>query len=331
MRKHRRKGRNISGWVILDKPVNMGSTTAVSKIKYLFNALKAGHAGTLDPLASGALPIALGEATKTVPYVMQGHKTYLFTVSWGAATSTDDLEGEIIATSDKRPTLEEIEVVLNDYRGKIQQTPPQFSAIKVNGQRAYDLARGGATVELEPREVEIFDFKIVEANDPNSTSFEIKCSKGTYVRSLARDLGLALGCYGHISFLRRSAVEPFKSSQMISFEQLEAALEMALAADNAENEAQPAQEHEPLNIPSYNNKFSEIDKFIIPTVAALTDLPQITITESSAQYIRHGQPIILTGSNAPSNLLDLCLTFNDKIIAIGDVEEYRFISKRVFL
>jgi tRNA pseudouridine55 synthase len=207
-RRGKKKGRPVSGWLVLDKPVGMGSTEAVSKIKWLFNAEKAGHAGTLDPLASGMLPIALGEATKTVPYVMDGAKVYRFTVSWGEERSTDDLEGPVTKTSDKRPSEEEIRAVMPNYTGIIMQTPPQFSAIKIAGERAYDLAREGATVDIPAREVEIGRLEIIE-NSADRTVFEIDCGKGTYVRSLARDMGRDLGCFGHISELRRTEVDPF--------------------------------------------------------------------------------------------------------------------------
>ncbi len=194
----------------------MGSTEAVSKIKWLFNAEKAGHAGTLDPLASGMLPIALGEATKTVPYVMDGTKIYRFTVTWGEERSTDDLEGQPTKTSDKRPSRADIEALLPNYTGVISQVPPQFSAIKIDGERAYDLAREGETVEIPSREVEIDRLEIVGIPDADCTEFEVECSKGTYVRSLARDMGRDLGCYGHISELRRIEVAPFTEEDSVT-------------------------------------------------------------------------------------------------------------------
>src|SRR6201991_2421954 len=189
------KGRPISGWLILDKPVDFGSTEAVSKIKWLFKAQKAGHAGTLDPLASGMLPIALGDATKTVPYVMDGRKIYEFTVTWGEERATDDLEGEVTETSDKRPGEEDIRALLPKYTGLISQIPPQFSAIKIAGERAYDLARDGETVDIPSREVEIERLDLVAMAADGRTEFELSCGKGTYVRSLARDLGRDLGCF----------------------------------------------------------------------------------------------------------------------------------------
>lgn len=221
-RPRKKKGRPVSGWVILDKPVGMGSTEAVSKVKWLFAADKAGHAGTLDPLASGMLPIALGEATKTVPYVQDGAKVYRFTVTWGEERSTDDLEGPVTKSSDKRPDEADIRAIMPNYTGVIMQTPPQFSAIKIAGERAYDLAREGETVEIPPREVEIGRFDLIE-RDENSALFEIECGKGTYVRSLARDMGRDLGCYGHISTLRRTEVDPFTVEDFITTDALIAA------------------------------------------------------------------------------------------------------------
>ncbi|RYG65992.1 tRNA pseudouridine(55) synthase TruB, partial [bacterium] len=202
------KGRPVSGWVILDKPKGLGSTEAVSKIKWLYFAQKAGHAGTLDPLASGMLPIALGDATKTVPFVMDGAKIYRFTVRWGAETTTDDTEGPVVRASDIRPTEDEIRDAMEDYIGEILQVPPQFSAIKIDGERAYDLAREGETVEIAAREVVIHRLDLIEARSDEAV-FEAECGKGTYVRSIARDMGRDLGCFGHIAELRRVAVGAF--------------------------------------------------------------------------------------------------------------------------
>jgi len=265
----RKKGRPVSGWVILDKPKGMGSTEAVAKIKWLFNADKAGHAGTLDPLASGLLPIALGEATKTVPYVMEGTKVYRFAIAWGQERNTDDLEGEIVAQSDLRPSEAEILALLPKYIGTILQTPPQFSAIKIAGERAYDLARSGEDVEIPPREVEIDALELMEITAEGYAVFEIECGKGTYVRSLARDMGRDLGCYGHIVDLRRLEVAPFSQEDMLSPEELEdlspraraqeileaqAAMEAAQAAKNAA-QAETAEE-----APALINAGEEIDE-----------------------------------------------------------------------
>jgi tRNA pseudouridine55 synthase len=218
----RRDKRDVHGWVILDKPIGMTSTHAVAVVKRLFSAKRAGHAGTLDPLASGGLPIALGEATKTVPFVMDGRKRYRFTVAWGEERDTDDTEGRVTQTSDVKPTAEAIRALLPQFTGLIEQTPPQYSAIKIAGERAYDLARDGETVPLQPRPVEIHQLTLVEQTDSNHSVFEAECGKGTYVRALARDMGRILGCYGHICALRRTLVGPFGEDDMIPLEQLEA-------------------------------------------------------------------------------------------------------------
>src|SRR5690242_4003426 len=199
---------DVHGWVVLDKPVGMTSTHAVSVIKRLFKAKRAGHAGTLDPLASGCLPIALGEATKTVPFVMEGRKRYRFTVQWGEERDTDDAEGRVVEISAVRPEEAAIRAALPRFTGTIAQVPPRFSAIKVEGERAYDLARDGEVVELEPRPVEIGRLELVERPDAEHAVFEAECGKGTYVRALARDLGRVLGTFGHVSALRRTAVGP---------------------------------------------------------------------------------------------------------------------------
>src|SRR5262252_1898909 len=204
----KREKYDVHGWVVLDKPVGMTSTHAVSVIKRLFAAKRAGHAGTLDPLASGCLPIALGDATKTVPFVVDGRKVYRFVVRWGEERDTDDAEGRVVAASDARPTPEAIAALLPTFVGAIEQVPPRFSAIKIEGERAYDIARDGEDFELKPRIVNIDRLVLLEAPDKDHTGFEAECGKGTYVRSLARDLGRALGCYGHVSALRRTAVGP---------------------------------------------------------------------------------------------------------------------------
>ena len=195
----------ISGWIALDKPYGMTSTQAVGKVRWLFNAEKAGHGGTLDPLATGLLPIALGEATKTVQWAMDGRKTYRFTATWGAETNTDDLEGQITQRSDKRPDQAEIEALLPRFIGTIMQAPPAFSAIKIDGERAYDLARAGEVVEIKQREVHVEALKLLETTE-DKADFEINCGKGTYIRSLARDMGRILGCFAHVSALRRTQV-----------------------------------------------------------------------------------------------------------------------------
>ncbi|MBA3038385.1 MAG: tRNA pseudouridine(55) synthase TruB [Alphaproteobacteria bacterium] len=302
------KGRPVSGWLILDKPVDFGSTEAVSKIKWLFDAQKAGHAGTLDPLASGMLPIALGDATKTVPYVMDGRKIYEFTVTWGEERTTDDLEGEATQTSQQRPSEEQIRALLPNYTGVISQIPPQFSAIKIAGERAYDLAREGETVDIPSREVEIFRLTLVGCPDENSARFEVECGKGTYVRSLARDFGRDLGCYGHISSLRRSFVAPFAEETMVPLAEL-----TALEA-----------------IEDKQERLAALDAFLIDTGEALSGLPHIAITDDQAHRLRMGNPILLRGRNAPVAEADAFATCFGKLVAIGEIGEGEFRPRRVF-
>ncbi|MCJ7997208.1 tRNA pseudouridine(55) synthase TruB [Rhizobium cremeum] len=301
------KGRPVSGWLILDKPVDFGSTEAVSKIKWLFNAQKAGHAGTLDPLASGMLPIALGDATKTVPYVMDGRKIYEFTVTWGEERSTDDLEGEVTQSSEARPTEEAIRALLPKYTGVISQVPPQFSAIKIAGERAYDLARDGEAVEIPSREVEVFRLTLIKC-ETDRAWFEVECGKGTYVRSLARDFGRELGCYGHISELRRSFVAPFAEETMVPLAEL-VALE---------------------KIEDRDERFAALDAFLIDTGEALSGLPHIVITEDQAYRLRMGNPILLRGRNAPVSEADAFATAGGKLVAIGEIGEGEFRPRRVF-
>jgi tRNA pseudouridine55 synthase len=229
----RRDKRDVHGWVVLDKPIGMTSTHAVAVVKRLFQAKRAGHAGTLDPLASGGLPIAMGEATKTVPFVMDGRKRYRFTVCWGEERDTDDTEGKVTRSSDLRPSAEAIRELLPQFTGQIEQTPPQYSAIKIQGERAYDLARDGETVELKPRPVEIFELSLIEQEDDSRSVFEAECGKGTYVRALARDIGRLLGSYGHICALRRTLVGPFGEADMIPLEQLEALCDRAASGEGS--------------------------------------------------------------------------------------------------
>jgi tRNA pseudouridine55 synthase len=321
-RRGKKKGRPISGWVVLDKPVGMGSTEAVSKIKWLFQAEKAGHAGTLDPLASGMLPIALGEATKTVPYVQDGAKIYRFTVAWGDERSTDDLEGPVTKSSDLRPAEAEVRALLAKYTGVIMQTPPQFSAIKISGERAYDLAREGETVDIPPREIEIGRLDIIE-HHTDHTVFEVECGKGTYVRSLARDMGRDLGCFGHISDLRRVEVEPFTQEDFVTIAELEA----ARFGVQGEDKPEPADGAEPIEIPV---DFDAIDALLVDTSAALDCLPQIAISDDAATKIRLGNPVIIRGRDAPVEAEEACATARGKLVAIGAIEQGMFKPKRVF-
>lgn len=315
-RQRKKKGRPVSGWVILDKPKGMGSTDAVSKIKWLFNAEKAGHAGTLDPLASGMLPIALGEATKTVPYVMDGTKVYQFNVAWGEERNTDDLEGEVTKTSDKRPTKEEILAVLPEYVGVIMQTPPQFSAIKINGNRAYDLAREGEKIEIPAREVEIDSLELIDITPEGHAVFEIECGKGTYVRSLARDIGRKLGCYGYIAELRRIEVSPFTEDDFVELSELERV---------APEKGEPDQDG---NLPVRD--FSALDDLLIETGAALEFLPQYPLSDDQAHRVKMGNPVILRGRDAPVDEDEVCVTQKGKLLAIGMIEKGQFKPKRVF-
>ncbi|TJV45401.1 MAG: tRNA pseudouridine(55) synthase TruB [Mesorhizobium sp.] len=326
-RRGKKKGRPVSGWVVLDKPVGMGSTEAVSKIKWLFQAEKAGHAGTLDPLASGMLPIALGEATKTVPYVQDGAKVYRFTVAWGQERSTDDLEGPVTKEADQRPSEAEVRALLPKYTGVIMQTPPQFSAIKIAGERAYDLAREGETVDIPAREIEIGRLDIVE-HGADQTVFEVECGKGTYVRSLARDMGRDLGCFGHISELRRVEVEPFTPEDFVTVAELEAARFGAPGEDvEGEGKSETADAVDVVEAPI---DFGAIDALLVDTSAALDCLPQIAISDDAATKIRLGNPVIIRGRDAPVEAEEACATARGKLVAIGAIEQGMFKPKRVF-
>jgi tRNA pseudouridine55 synthase len=261
----KRKGEPVHGWLVLDKPLGMTSTKALAIARRLLNASKAGHAGTLDPLASGVLPLAFGEATKTVPYLVDARKAYRFTVKWGAETSTDDSEGPVTRESAARPTEDEIVRALPAFVGQIMQVPPSFSAIKVDGERAYDLAREGEVVELQPRLTHIHRLELLEAQ-ADSAVFEMGCGKGTYVRAFARDLGRALGCLGHVIALTRLSVGPFDLRQAISLETLEKS-----ATD-----------------PSAK-------RLLMPLATALDDIPGLAVTDQEAAQLRLGQAILARG------------------------------------
>jgi len=319
-RRGKKKGRPISGWIILDKPVGMGSTEAVSKIKWLFQAEKAGHAGTLDPLASGMLPIALGEATKTVPYVQDGAKVYRFTVAWGEERTTDDLEGPVTKSSDRRPAEADIRALLPKYTGVIMQTPPQFSAVKIAGERAYDLARDGEDFEIPAREVEIGRIDLIETTPEGNSMFEVECGKGTYVRSLARDLGRDLGCYGHIAALRRTEVDPFTAEDLVALAELEEAAPKREVPD-AEGRVAFA---------GGSERFAALDANVIDTGAALDCMPQVAITDDAAARLRLGNPVILRGRDAPVQADEACAMARGRLVAIGAIEAGMFRPKRVF-
>jgi tRNA pseudouridine55 synthase len=311
--------RSITGWVIFDKPYGMGSTDAVSLIKRLYRADKAGHAGTLDPLASGLLPIALGEATKTVPYIMNGAKIYQFIVTWGEERRSDDLEGEIVQSSHLRPSQADIEKLLPRFTGIISQVPPQFSAIKVNGMRAYDLARNGEEIQLQARDIEIDRINILDMSDNTKTTFEIECSKGTYVRSIARDMGRILGCFGHVSALKRTQVEPFDEKDAVTIDELTKASEWAqIFIEKSDN---------PEGLP--NDAFHLLDAFLINPMQALEGLPHVILTPENATRVRLGNPVLLLGRDAPLESDEAYASLAGVLVAIGEIKQGQFHPRRV--
>jgi tRNA pseudouridine55 synthase len=268
----RRTGKPINGWLAIDKPLGMTSTAVVTQVRRLTGAAKVGHGGTLDPLASGVLPIALGEATKTVAYIMDGAKTYRWRVTWGEARSTDDAEGVVVETSDRRPTPAEIEAALPAFLGEIEQVPPVYSAVKVEGRRAYDLARNQQSVELQPRRVRIDSFRLVEAT-PDSAEFEVGSGKGAYIRALARDLAKALGTVGYVSSLRRTSCGPFDERRAISLDKL---VEFGHSAASA--------------------------NLVLPVETALDDIPALALTEDEARRLQSGQSVSILRLAARSPL-----------------------------
>lgn len=290
--------RAISGWLILDKPAGLSSAQAVGKVRWLYDAAKAGHAGTLDPLATGILPIALGEATKTVPFIQDGRKVYRFTLVWGAATTTDDTEGEIVATSDLRPTTEAVIAVLPRFIGDILQRPPSFSAIKIDGERAYARARAGETVELAARPVHVESLTLLE-HGPLHSTFEMQCGAGTYVRSIARDLAEMLGSRGHVGTLRRTAVGDFDVSAAIGLEALESA--------------------------------PDRDALLLPPAAALRHIPEIRLSPDEAALIRNGNPVLLRGRDAPVTLAEAWVSIQGNVLALGSVVSGQFRPGRVLI
>jgi tRNA pseudouridine55 synthase len=302
----KRDKRDVHGWVVLDKPVGMTSTHAVSVVKRLFSAKRCGHAGTLDPLASGALPIALGEATKTVPFVMDGRKLYRFTIRWGEERDTDDAEGRTVSISKERPSPEAVHALLPSYTGLIQQIPPRYSAIKIEGERAYDLARDGEQVELAPRPVEIGRLELVNIPDPDHAVLEAECGKGTYVRSLARDLGRALGCFGHVSALRRAAVGSFGEETMILLEQLEALCHRAASGEGSLADA------------------------LMPVETALDDIPALAVSWADAARLQRGQAVLLRGRDAPNFRGTVYVTASGQLLALAELDRGEIVPKRVF-
>ncbi|MBC7141312.1 MAG: tRNA pseudouridine(55) synthase TruB [Rhodobacteraceae bacterium] len=264
----RKKGRDISGWLVVDKPAGMTSTAVVNKVRWAFDAKKAGHAGTLDPDATGVLAVALGEATKTVPFITDALKCYRFAVRLGAATRTDDAEGEVIATSAARPSDDEIRAALPAFRGEIMQVPPQFSAVKVEGERAYALARAGEEMELAARELWVESLKMIARPDADTVELEMVCGKGGYVRSIARDLGASLGCYGHVSWLRREWSGPFEASAGVTIEKID---ELA--------------------------KTEALDALLLPLEVGLAELPELKATAEGAARLRNGNPGMVIASD----------------------------------
>ncbi len=297
----RRKGNPVHGWVVVDKPVGMTSTQVVGRIRWLLDAQKAGHAGTLDPLASGVLPIALGEATKTVPFVMDGRKSYSFTVRFGEATATDDAEGEVVEISDERPSDDDIRAALAGFIGRISQVPPVYSAVHIDGERAYRRARAGDDTPPPAREVEIVNFRLVARPDADHAVFEVDCGKGTYVRSLGRDLARALGTVGHVSELRRTATGPFTLKDAISLDVL----------------AEPV-----VSAPRQD--------FLLPVSTALDDIPALALTETQADDLRHGRAVRARSGGTlfvDANELDaisegnvLCASFGEIPVALARLE-----------
>ncbi len=302
----KREKRDVHGWLVLDKPVGMTSTHAVSVVKRAFRAKRAGHAGTLDPLASGLLPIALGEATKTVPFVMDGRKVYRFTVRWGEERDTDDAEGHLTATSVERPTAAAIRALIPRFSGVIEQVPPRFSAVKIDGERAYDLARDGEQVELAPRPVEIHRLDLIEMPDSDHTVLAAECGKGTYVRALARDMGRALGCLGHVVALRRTAVGPFAENVALGLESLQPLAQAETASETA-------------GLPP-----------LLPVEAGLADVPSLRVSSADAGRLARGQAVLLRGRDAPLMEGWVWVSAYGTLVALAQVEKGELRPRRIF-
>ena len=301
----RRKGLPIHGWLVLDKPQGMTSTQAVSRVRHLYGAQKAGHAGALDPLATGVLPIAFGEATKTVRFAVEGNKQYRLTVRFGAATDTDDADGTIVATSDRRPTLPEIEAALPSFVGEISQVPPRYSALKVGGARAYDLARDEEDFELAARPALIESLTLINMPDPDHCVIDARCGKGTYVRALARDLGIALGSLAHVTELRRTRVGPFAEEAAISLAKLQELGHSAAGRDALLSVLQPVE-------------------------TALDDIPALAISGQDAARLKRGQPVLLRGRDAPILKGPVYATSRGTLVAVGEVSQGELRPTRVF-
>jgi tRNA pseudouridine55 synthase len=296
----KRKGRDISGWLVVDKPAGLTSTAVVNKVRWAMDAKKAGHAGTLDPEATGVLAVALGEATKTVPYITDALKAYTFTVRLGQATNTDDAEGEVIAESDARPTDEQIKEALQPFLGEIMQVPPKFSAVKIDGQRAYKLARDGEEVELSARPLWVEELILLDRPDADHVVLEMTCGKGGYVRSIARDLGAALGCHGHVKVLRRIWSGPFEAEDGISLERID---ELA--------------------------KTPDLDQFLRPLEEGLADLPELKCTPQGAVRLRNGNPGMVMASDVEYGE-EAWASLDGQAVAVGTYKSGELHPSRVF-
>lgn len=296
----KRKGRAVSGWLIVDKPAGITSTAVVNKVKWALEAQKAGHAGTLDPDATGVLAVALGEATKTVPFITDALKCYRFTVRFGSSTTTDDASGEVVAQSDLRPQDAAIAEALGAFRGEIMQVPPQYSAVKVAGTRAYDLAREGEVMDLAARPLWVESLEVIARPDADHVELEMVCGKGGYVRSVARDLGAALGCLGHVTSLRRTWSGPFEANNGISMEQIE-----ALARTDA------------------------LDAFVLPLELGLADLPELPATPEGAARLRNGNPGMVIASDAEYGD-EAWASLDGKAVAVGIYKAGELHPSRVF-
>ena len=296
-RSRKSQGRPLSGWLAIDKPAGKTSAGVVAEVKRITQAAKAGHGGTLDPLATGILPIALGEATKTVPYLMDRSKSYRFTVKWGETRTTDDEEGEVTETSSVRPSVPDIEAALPEFLGEIEQMPPVFSAIKVGGQRAYDLARKGQSVELTPRQVRVTRFVVTSSPDADSSEFEVDCGKGTYIRALARDLAAALGTRGYVARMRRTQVGPFFEGAAISLDNL-AELGHSAALFEA----------------------------ILPVETVLDDIPALALTGPQAERLSSGQMVRVL--NVAEGVY--CARTAERLVALAEAKDSEIRPLRVF-
>ncbi|HLL27234.1 MAG TPA: tRNA pseudouridine(55) synthase TruB [Xanthobacteraceae bacterium] len=295
--------RDLHGWLILDKEVGQTSTAAVAALKRLFRAKKVGHAGTLDPLASGVLPIAFGEATKTTSFVMEGRKAYRFTVRWGEETDTDDCEGRPLSQTASRPSPEGVRRLLPSFTGRIEQTPPRFSALKIEGERAYNLARDGEDVSLAPRPVEVHRLDLIETPDADHAVFETECGKGTYVRALARDMGRALGCLGHVSELRRTQVGSFGEQEALRFPELERRVRSGDA---------------------------DLAAALLPVESGLEAVPALQVSRSDADRLTLGQSVLLRGRDAPLLEGMVAVSTHGFLVALAEISQGALKPRRIF-